>query len=149
MLWATPQGFVRAALANQATLTKVGNGTEVAFSIDGKYKMRGIINAHKQIERVRTWIGQSLVGDMLVETEYGGYRDFGGIQFPAHILQKQDGFPSFELIISSVAANPADDITVPDNVRNAPPSPVTVNSQRLADGVFWLTGARIIASRLR
>jgi glyoxylase-like metal-dependent hydrolase (beta-lactamase superfamily II) len=140
LLWATPQGFVRAALANQATVTKVGSGTEVAFSIDGKYKMSGIINAHKQVERVRTWISQSLVGDMLVETEYGGYRDFGGIQFPGHILQKQAGFPSFELIVSSVVANPAAETTVPDNVRNAPPSSVTVNSQRLADGVFWLTG---------
>jgi hypothetical protein len=106
--------------------------------IGGKYKMTGIMNSHNQVERVRTWVDQSLVGDMLVETEYGGYRDFGGVQFPAHIMQKQDGFPSLDLSVSSVIANPATDITPPDNVRNAPPSPITVNSQKLADGVFWL-----------
>jgi glyoxylase-like metal-dependent hydrolase (beta-lactamase superfamily II) len=45
------------------------------------------------------------------------------------------------LTVASAIANPAFDITVPDNVRNAPPlPPVTVNAQKLADGVFWLTG---------
>ena len=77
---------------------------------------------------------------MLIETEYGGYRDFGGVQFPAHIVQKQDGFPSLDLTVSSVVANPAAEITAPQSVRNAPPSPVTVNAQKLGDGVFWLTG---------
>ena len=78
---------------------------------------------------------------MLVETQYSAYKDFGGIQFPSYIVQKQDGFPSLDLTVASVTANPAADITVPDNVRNAPRvMPVTVNSQKLADGVFWLTG---------
>jgi Metallo-beta-lactamase superfamily len=48
---------------------------------------------------------------------------------------------SLDLTVESAIANPAFDITVPDNVRNAPPlPPVTVNAQKLADGVFWLTG---------
>ena len=141
MLWSTPQGFVKAAMANNATTMKTKDGAEVSFTIDGKYKMVGIINAQNQVERVRTWISQSIVGDMLVETQYSAYKDFGGIQFPSYIVQKQDGFPSLDLTVASVTANPAADITVPDNVRNAPRvMPVTVNSQKLADGVFWLTG---------
>jgi Metallo-beta-lactamase superfamily len=140
MLWATPQGFVKAALGNNATVAKVKGGSEVTFTIGGKYKMRGIINSHNQVERVWTRVDQSLVGDMLVETEYSDYRDFSGVQFPAHIVQKQDGFPSLDLIVSSVTANPPTDITPPDSVRNAPPLSITVNSQKLADGVFWLTG---------
>src|SRR5215216_2079137 len=53
----------------------------------------------------------------------------------------QDRFPSLDLMVTSALANPAFDITVPDNVRNAPRAPpVTVNAQKLADGVFWLTG---------
>jgi glyoxylase-like metal-dependent hydrolase (beta-lactamase superfamily II) len=75
-----------------------------------------------------------------VETEYSAYRDFAGIRFPARILQKADGFPSLELNVTSVTANVPADITVPDSIRNAPPAPVTVNFQKLADGVFWLTG---------
>ena len=60
--------------------------------------------------------------------------------FPSHIVQKQDGFPSLDLTIASVTANPAVEITVPDNVRTAQPAPVRVESVKLADGVFYLTG---------
>jgi glyoxylase-like metal-dependent hydrolase (beta-lactamase superfamily II) len=109
--------------------------------IGGKYRMSGIINAQNQIDRVQTWIGQSIVGDMLIETEYSGYREFGDVQFPSHIVQKQDGFRSLDLTVISVTTNQAVDIIVPDNIRKAPPAPsVAVNPQKLADGVFFLTG---------
>ena len=140
MLLATPQGFVKAALANNATSTKVLDGTAVSFVIAGKYKMSGLINANDEVTRVQTWIEQSIIGDMLVETDHSGYKDFGGVLFPSRILQKTDGFPSLDLAVTSVQANPPADITVPDSVRNAPPTVVTVNSQKLTDGVFWLTG---------
>ena len=78
-VWATPQGFVKAATANNATTKKVGGGTEVSFTVGGRYKMTGIINAQKQVERVQTWIDQPIVGDMLVETVYSDYKDFGGV----------------------------------------------------------------------
>jgi glyoxylase-like metal-dependent hydrolase (beta-lactamase superfamily II) len=56
-------------------------------------------------------------------------------------VQKQDGFPSLDLTVTSAIANPAADITVPDNVRMVPVvQPIIVNSQRLANGVFFLTG---------
>ena len=141
MLWATPQGFLKAAKANSATVKKVNGGTEVSFMLDGKYRMTGLINSRHQVERIETWIDQSIVGDMPVETEYRGYKDFGGVQFPVHILQKQAGFPSLDLTVTSVTANPAVDITVPNNVRDVPHVPrVTVKSQKLTEGVFWLTG---------
>jgi hypothetical protein len=103
--------------------------------------MVGIINAQNQVERVQTWIDQPIVGDMLVETVYSGYKDFSGVMFPSRIVQSQDGFPSLDLTIASVTANPAVDITVPDNVRTAQPAPVRVESAKLADGVFYLTTA--------
>src|SRR5690349_10617940 len=40
-LWATPQGFVKAAMANNAATKKAGNNTEVSFTVGGKYKMVG------------------------------------------------------------------------------------------------------------
>jgi len=140
MLWATPQGFVKAAIANHATTTRTKDGTEVSFTILGKHKMTGIINAKYQVERVRTWADQSIVGGMLVETEYRDYKDFGGVPFPSHIMQTTDGFPSLDLTVTSVTNNPAVEIQVPKMVRNAPPAPVIVHSQKLAEGVFWLTG---------
>jgi glyoxylase-like metal-dependent hydrolase (beta-lactamase superfamily II) len=139
-VWATPQGFVKAAMANNATAKNAKGGTEVSFTVGGKYKMTGIINAQNQVERVQTWIDQPIVGDMLVETVYSDYKDFGGVRFPSHIVQRQDGFPSLDLTVSSVTANPAVDITVPDNVRSAQPPPVRVESAKLAEGVHYLTG---------
>ena len=92
-LWATPQGFVKAAMANNATTQKAHGGTEVSFTVGGKYKMTGTINAQGQVEKVQTWIDQPIVGDMLVETTYSGYKDFGGVMFPSRIVQTQDGYP--------------------------------------------------------
>jgi glyoxylase-like metal-dependent hydrolase (beta-lactamase superfamily II) len=139
-LWATPQGFVKAAMANNATTRSTRGGTEVSFTIGGKYKMNGIINGQNQVERVRTWFDQPLVGDMLVETVYSGYKDFGGVLFPSRIVQNQDGYPALDLTIATVTANPPVDITVPDNVRTAQSPPVRVESQKVAEGVYYLTG---------
>ena len=139
-LWSTPIGFVKAAAANNATATPSGTGTDVAFMVGGKYKIEGTINAAGQVEKVRTWFDQSIVGDMLVETTYSDYRDFGGVTFPAHIAQTQDGFPSLDLTVSAVTANPSADITVPANVAAFQPAAVTVTADKLADGVFYLRG---------
>jgi glyoxylase-like metal-dependent hydrolase (beta-lactamase superfamily II) len=139
-VWATPIGFVKAAMANNATTTASGGGTDVSFTVNGKYKMEGTINAQGQVEKVRTWFDQPIVGDMLVETTYTDYKDFGGVTYPGHIVQTQDGFPSLDITVSAVTANPAVDIQVPDNVRAFQPPPVRVEAQKLADGVYYLTG---------
>jgi glyoxylase-like metal-dependent hydrolase (beta-lactamase superfamily II) len=140
MMWAFPQGFVKAAMANHATLTNVDGGTEVSFMIDGQHKMTGITNAQHEVERVRTWIDQSVIGDMLVETEYSGYKDFDGVRFPSRIVQKMDGFPSLDLSVATVTANAPVDITAPADVRKASVTTPTVNVQKPAEDVFWLTG---------
>ena len=141
-LWATPQGFVKAAMANNATTRQTRGGTEVTFTTGGKFKMVGTINGQGQVTKVQTWIYQSIVGDMLVETTYSGYRNFGGVTFPARIVQTQDGYPALDLTITSVTANPTFDAPVPDNVRNAPPPPpAMVMVEKLGEGVFYLTGA--------
>jgi glyoxylase-like metal-dependent hydrolase (beta-lactamase superfamily II) len=140
-IWSTPQGFVKGAMANNATQKAVATGTEVSFMVGGKYKITGLINARGEVEKVQTWIDQPIVGDMLVETTYSDYKKFGGVLFPGHIVQSQDGFPTLDLNIAGVSTNMAVDITVPDNVRNAPPPPpVMVTSEKLAEGVYYLTG---------
>ena len=136
MLWATPIGFVKAAMANNATV----RGNAVSFTVGGKYKMEGTINAQGQVEKVRTWIDQPIVGDMLIETTYSGYRDFSGLQLPSRLVQTQDGYPAYDITVSGVMLNPAADIQVPQNVRNFQPPPVRVESQKLAEGVYYLTG---------
>jgi len=139
-LWATPQGFVKAAGANNATARNARGGTEVSFTVGGKYKMTGTISARGQVEEVQAWIDHPIVGDMLVETTYTGYKDFGGVMFPSRIVQTQDGYPSLDLTISAVNANPAVNITVPDSVRTFTPPPVRVESKKMGEGVYYLTG---------
>jgi glyoxylase-like metal-dependent hydrolase (beta-lactamase superfamily II) len=139
-LWSTPQGFVKAAMANNATTRNLRGATEVSFTVGGKYKMVGTINAQGQVEKVQTWIDHPIVGDMLVETTYSGYKDFGGVTFPSRIVQAQDGFPALDITVSSVTANPVFEAPVPENVRSAQAPPVTVTSQLLAEGVHHLVG---------
>jgi glyoxylase-like metal-dependent hydrolase (beta-lactamase superfamily II) len=141
MLWATPQGFLKAAQANGATVTSTAGGTEVSFLIRGTHRMIGVLNAQHQVERVRTWISQSIVGAMLVDTEYSAYKDFGGVWFPSRIVQKADGFPSLDLTVASVVTNAPVTITAPAGLADASPPPrIVVQPRKLADGVFWLTG---------
>ena len=140
-IWSTPTGFVKAAMANNATSTPNGTSTDIAFTIGGKYKMEGTINADGHVEKVRTWFDHPIVGDMLVETTYSDFKDLGGgVMRPTHLVTTQDGFPSLDLTISAVTANPAVDITVPDNVKAFQPPPVMVTSEKLADGVYYLKG---------
>jgi len=140
-LWATPQGFVKAAMNNKATTKNASGGTEVSFTVGGKYKMTGIVNAKGQVDKVTTWIDNPIVGDMPVVTTYTGYKDFGGVMFPSRIVQTQDGFPSLDINISNVTANPSVDIAAPDAVRNFTPPPVRVETKQMGEGVWYLTGA--------
>jgi glyoxylase-like metal-dependent hydrolase (beta-lactamase superfamily II) len=135
-LWATPVGFVKAAMMNNATV----KGNTISFTVGGKYKMEGTLNAKGEVEKVRTWFDQSIVGDMLVETTYSGYKDFGGVDAPSHIVQTQDGYPALDITVTGVTVNPAVDIATPQNVRAFQPAPVRVDAQKLADGVYYLTG---------
>jgi glyoxylase-like metal-dependent hydrolase (beta-lactamase superfamily II) len=140
-MWATPIGFVKAAMANNATSTPNGTSTDVAFTVGGKYKMEGTINAEGHVEKVRTWINHPIVGDMPVETTYADYKDFGGgLTLPSRVTQTQDGFPSLDLTITAVTANPPAEIAVPENVRSFQPPAPNVTADEVADGVFYLKG---------
>src|SRR5262245_55334841 len=138
-IWSTPTGFVKAAMANNATTTPNGTSTNVSFTVGGKYKMNGTINADGQVEKVRTWFDQPIVGDMLVETTYSDYKDFGGgVVRPSHLVVTQDGFPSLDLTLTSITPNAAADITVPDNVKAFQPPAINVVSTKLAAGVSYV-----------
>lgn len=140
-IWTTPHGFVKAALANNATSQPVeGGGSDVSFSVGGKYQYRGRINANSQVEHVRTWIDNTVMGDTPVEITYSDYRDFEGVTFPGRIVRVQGGHPVLELTVSGVTANAPVDLPVPDVVRNAAPAAVTVQVEKLADGVHYLRG---------
>ena len=143
LLWmwaASPQGVLKAGAGNTRIRT-TPTGAELSFTVGGRYRMVGHVNKANQVEKVQTWVDNPVFGDMLIETTYSGYRKFGDVTFPSRIVQTQGGYPTLDLTITGVQANPFVDITVPDAVRNAAPPPaVTATSQRVGDGLFWITG---------
>ena len=140
-IWTSPHGVVRAALANNATVTKQNiegrQMTVVSFVEKGKQRVNVYANDQNQIERVESWYGHPVAGDLKVVTHYGIYRDFAGVKFPNKIIQYQDGLPTLDLTITAVRSNPPVNIEVPENVRT---NPVPVKSEKAADGVWYITG---------
>jgi glyoxylase-like metal-dependent hydrolase (beta-lactamase superfamily II) len=139
-IWTTPHGFLKAAAANQATSQPANGGSDLTFTVGGKYRYVGRINAQNHVERVQTSIDNTVLGDTPVEITYSDYRDFGGVMFPARIVRTQGGHPVLEITVSRVAMNPAVDVAVPDSVRSFTPPAVTVAMEKLADGVHYVKG---------
>src|SRR5262249_7839528 len=139
-IWATPQGFLKAALANNATATPTDDGgADVTFTADGRM-YKGRLNQNDEVVRVQTVIDDPVLGDAPVEFRYSGYKDFAGVKFPTTIEREQGGHPVLELTVTNVKANAAADIAVPPQVSNAALAPVEVTVERLADGVYYLKG---------
>jgi glyoxylase-like metal-dependent hydrolase (beta-lactamase superfamily II) len=111
-VWLTPYGFIRLANQNKpAAETQAVAGRNfnvVSFAVsrgNQTYRMKGYFNAENILERIETWLDDPVFGDMLVEAEFSGYRNFDGLRFPARILQKQGGLGIFELAIDKVVPN--------------------------------------------
>jgi glyoxylase-like metal-dependent hydrolase (beta-lactamase superfamily II) len=135
----TPQGFVGAAMANRAASQPAGAGSDVTFTAGG-HRYEGTINAQNQVERVRTWIDNTVLGDTLVETTFSDYQDFNGVSFPRRIVRTQGGHPILDLEVSAVTRNPEAAFTVPENVSGFTPPAVKADAEPLAPGVFYITG---------
>ena len=87
--------------------------TSSRFIGDNKAKVNGYINDQNLVERVETWIDNPFLGDMPFEAIYTDYKDVGGAQFPMHIVQKQGGYPIFDLTLTDVKANAPVNIQAP------------------------------------
>ena len=137
----SPHGLLRTAFANNAAVTKKTidgrQMTVISFTDRGKHKVVAYANDQNAIERVESWYGHPVVGDIKVVTHYGPYRDFAGVKFPTKIIQYQDDKPTLDLTVTAVSANPPVNIEVPADVRN---DPVPVKSEKAADGVWYITG---------
>jgi glyoxylase-like metal-dependent hydrolase (beta-lactamase superfamily II) len=139
-IWTTPHGFLRAAMANNATSQPAEGGSEVSFTMGGKYRYVGRINASSQVERVQTWIDNTVTGDTPVEIAYSDYRDFGGVLFPGRIVRTQGGHPVLEITVTNVTANAPVDIALPAAVRSFTPPAISVQVEKLANGVYYVKG---------
>ena len=161
-IWITPWGFLKGAAANGATVKAQIIGSKrfevVTFNAPVKspggqpYKVVGFIDGKNLVEKVQTWVENPIFGDMLVEADYTFYRDgANGIKFPAQIVQKRGGWPTFSAYILGAHPNPPSIqqlLTAPAGGRGGPGgpggpgggTPPEATAEKLADGVYRIHG---------
>ena len=151
-IWMMPQGFLRAAAAAGSGVSvksqTVGGKkyTVVSFQGQNKAAVNGYINDQNMVERVETWIDNPVLGDMPFESAYSDYKDFGGVKFPMHIVQRQGGFPILDLTVSDVKPNAPVTIQAQGRAGGAPAAAAPASptpgapSEKLADGVYLILG---------
>jgi glyoxylase-like metal-dependent hydrolase (beta-lactamase superfamily II) len=143
-LWASPQGFIKAALTHEARVGPDKQGNSVRFKI-GAHQYTGTIGYGGDVRFVSTWMDSPVLGDVPIKFEYTDYRDFetnaGTVRFPARIRRKVGGFPWYDLAVSAVRINTAAAFSVPPEVRANPvPSVSNVVVAPLAPGVWNFGG---------
>jgi glyoxylase-like metal-dependent hydrolase (beta-lactamase superfamily II) len=105
-----PWGFLRAASAASDTAVKTEKMNGKTFSVvsfmgQNKAPISAYIDNQNIIERVETKLDNAVLGDMPYEALYSDYKDFSGVKFPTHIVQKQGGYPILDLTITDVKPN--------------------------------------------
>jgi glyoxylase-like metal-dependent hydrolase (beta-lactamase superfamily II) len=161
-LYITPWGFLKAAAANNASATRRRvegrNYTVVSWSPkvnapSGKnYIVNGYVNDQSFVERIETWLGDNIMGDMHIVATYSGWKDFGGVMAPSTIVQTRGGWPFFEVRVTAAKADPADLASlVPAPAAGAGRAggaaagggvaapALAVSSEKLGEGLFRLT----------
>jgi glyoxylase-like metal-dependent hydrolase (beta-lactamase superfamily II) len=168
-LYLTPWGFLKGAAANNATAARrsvdgksytVLSWSPTVKAPSGKsYTINGYVNAENLIERVETWNGENIMGDMHIVANYSGYRDFGGgFRVPTKIEQTRGGWPFFQVDVANARGNPSNLATLAVDTRPPPPAGApggggpppgggapptfTITAEQLGPGVFrYTTGA--------
>jgi len=135
-LWTTPQGVVKAAMANNATV----QGRTISFTAPGRFKVVATVDAQNLVERIDAVAPNALLGDAPVEIRYSEYKDFAGVKFPTRIRQTIGGYPVLDLTVTDVQPHLAVDIAVPDPIKQTPAPYSKVATQMVADGVWYITG---------
>jgi glyoxylase-like metal-dependent hydrolase (beta-lactamase superfamily II) len=112
-LYITPWGFLKGAADNNATAVRRGQHTVLTWSPAAKapsgasYRVSGYVNSNNLVERVETWLGENLMGDMHIVAEYSDYRAFpGGAVVPTKMVQTRGGWPFFEVNVVTAMGNP-------------------------------------------
>jgi glyoxylase-like metal-dependent hydrolase (beta-lactamase superfamily II) len=138
----TPHGFLKAAAAAGAgaTLAAGQDSNVITFKALNKYTVEGTLDAQNHVTRVKTTVGNPVLGDTERVAEYSGYKAYNGVQFPSKIVVNEGGFPAWDLNITNVTPGATVDLTVPSNAASATVPPVQTMVNKLGDGVWHITG---------
>src|SRR4029077_5357973 len=115
------------------------------------YVINGYVDEKNMVDRVETWLGENIMGDMQILAVYSGWKDFGGVMAPAKIVQTRGGWPFFDVTVTAAKANPADVAAIAPAPAPAagrggaggggrgPAPALVVTTEKLGDGVWKLT----------
>ena len=141
-VWLTPHGFLKGAAANADTAraTTARGEKQVAFTAFGKYMVTGTLDAQNLVERVETFVDVPYTGDTPIEGTYSDYRDFGGVKFPMHVVMREGGYPTLDLMAADVHPNNPAALEVRANpATGGAQAPRERHAEKIADGVWALT----------
>ena len=157
-LYITPWGFLKGAAENNATasrsrvdgrnMTRLSWSPTVKAPSGASYVINAYVNEENLIERVETWLGENIMGDMHIVAEYSGYRDFGnGARVPTQIVQTRGGLPFFEVDVTQAQANPPNLASLAPAPANRPGGPpggqgapqFNITKEQLGEGVWRYT----------
>jgi glyoxylase-like metal-dependent hydrolase (beta-lactamase superfamily II) len=161
-LYITPWGFLKGAAESPATVsqravegklyTVLSWSPKVKAPSGKSYQVNGYLNNENLIERVETWVGENIMGDMHIVATYSGWRDFGGAKVPTRIVQTRGGWPFFEVDVTAARANPSDLAALapqpPPPAGGPPPGPppgggqppqLTLTKEQLGPGLYRYT----------
>jgi len=117
-----PEGFLKMALERNATVSsetmKGKKYTVLTFMGDNKQPVKGYIDDMGYVDRVETLVaGMDPIGDAVYFAEFDGYKQYNGVKFPSHIVERQGPKSAppkiFELNVVDVRANEPIDLTPP------------------------------------
>jgi glyoxylase-like metal-dependent hydrolase (beta-lactamase superfamily II) len=112
------------------------------------------VNDEHLIERIETWLGDNLMGDMHIVAEYSGYRSFNGAVVPTRIVQTRGGWPFFQVDVAAAQGDPPNLASLapppeppaggpPGGSGGAPggggPSQFNITKEQLGSGLFRYT----------
>ena len=124
-IWMMPHGFLRAAAAQERHGRSQDGRRQEIQRRHLRRRQQG--QGQRLHQRRRTWSSASRPGSTTrssatcsFEAIYSDYKDVGGAQFPMHIVQKQGGYPIFDLNVTDVKANAAVNIQPPQGRGGAP-----------------------------
>jgi glyoxylase-like metal-dependent hydrolase (beta-lactamase superfamily II) len=158
-IWSTPHGVVKAAQAaggkvtveEQKTARGEATGVKILTFPVGDTNFKANISKENLVTRVEYTIDTPMIGDTQVVALFSQYSDRGdGVQFPGRIVRtegasptiKMEGYPVLALTVAKFALVPKPALDVPEAVQKAaaaPAAPVAVNTQKIAEGVVFLT----------
>jgi glyoxylase-like metal-dependent hydrolase (beta-lactamase superfamily II) len=139
-IWLTPHGFLHLLAENQTQVDQEGALWRATLHPERNgvtYTLVGRFDADYELRSITTWVDDSVFGDMEVLAEFGDYRDFGAVEFPATLSVKQGGSPTFYLAID--AAEPSTETVRNDSPRRGGAAAVA------ADPAFTAIGPGVFA----